>query len=167
MYVDGRGFVATGIGHPLLNVDAAIALPWCHRATGRPAAPADVRRAFARVRALGPREATLAYRLASDLVLPAGFAGDLAIERIEREVLPALRRLCPRFDRYPLPARRALVDLACDLGLAAVARFRNLLAACAHGDFARAANHCQRRGGRDARNAATRALFLEAANGAQ
>ena len=69
MYVDSRGFVATGVGHALPTVDAAIALPWRHRATGLSATPAEIRRAFVRVRALGPRQKTLSYRLASDLVL--------------------------------------------------------------------------------------------------
>lgn len=164
MYVDSRGFVATGAGHALPTVGAAIALPWRHRATGLAATPAEIRRAFVRVRALGPRQKTLSYRLASDLVLPAGVAGALAIARIERDVLPGLRRLCPDFDRYPLSARRAVVDMACDLGLAGLARFRTLIAACGQRDFATAANHCHRRGGRETRNAATRILFLEAAN---
>jgi len=97
-------------------------------------------------------------------VLAPGVAGDLAIKRVDRTVLPGLRRLCPDFDRCPLPARRALVDMAFDLGLAALSRFRNLITACATGDFATAANHCHRRGSRETRNAATRLLFLEAAN---
>jgi hypothetical protein len=164
MYVDSRGFVATGVGHALPTAERAIALPWRHRATGLPATPAEVRRAFARVRALGPRQRTLAYRLASDLVLAAGVAGDLAIARVERDVLPGLRRLFVDFDGYPLPGRRALVDMAFDLGLAALAHFRNLIAACARGDFKTAANHCHRRASREPRNAATRSLFLEAAN---
>jgi GH24 family phage-related lysozyme (muramidase) len=164
MYVDRRGFVATGAGHTLPTVDTAIALPWRHRASGPSATAAEIGRAFVRVRALGPRQRTLSYRLASDLVLPPGVAGDLAIRRVDRNVLPGLRRLFPNFDRYPLPARRALIDMAFDLGLAALSRFRNLITACATGDFATAANHCHRRGGRDTRNAATRLLFLEAAN---
>ena len=164
MYVDHRGFVATGAGHTLPTVYSAIALPWRHRASGVSATAAEIRRAFGRVRALGPRQKTLSYRLASDLVLPAGVAGDLAIARIERDVLPGLRRLCPDFDRYPLPARRALVDMAFDLGPAALSRFRNLITACAARDFPTAANHCHRHGGRETRNAATRLLFLEAAN---
>jgi GH24 family phage-related lysozyme (muramidase) len=164
MYVDTRGVVATGVGHALPTAEVAMALPWRHRATELAATPAEVRRAFARVRALGPRQRTLAYRLASDLVLAAGVAGDLAIARIERDVLPGLRRLFAGFDGYPLPARRALVDMAFDLGLAALANFRNLIAACARGDFTTAANHCHRRASREPRNAATRLLFLEAAN---
>jgi hypothetical protein len=164
MYVDRRGFLATGAGHALRSIEAAIALPWCHRASGLPATIAEIARAFVRVRALGRRQKTLSYRLASDLVLPPGIAGDLAIGRVERDVLPALRRLCSDFDRYPLPARRALVDMAFDVGVAGLARFRNLIAACAQRDFATAANHCHRRASRETRNAATRVLFLEAAN---
>ena len=164
MYVDRRGVVATGLGHALPTADAAIALPWCHRATGLPATPTEIRVAFTRVRALGPRQKTLAYRLAADLVLPAGVAGELAIARIERDVLPRLRRLCRNFDSYPLAARRALVEMAGDLGLSALAKFHMLIAACSQRDFSTAAEHCHRHGSRKTRNAAMRILFLEAAN---
>ncbi len=54
--------------------------------------------------------------------------------------------------------------MAGDLGLAGLARFRNLITACAQRAFAIAADHCHRRGSRETRNAATRLLFLEAAN---
>jgi GH24 family phage-related lysozyme (muramidase) len=166
MYVDASGHVATGMGHRLPNADTATTLPWCHRATGLTAAPAEIRAAFRRIAALGPRQSTLAYRLASDLILPAGVAGDLAIARIERDVLPGLRRLFAGFDRYPLPARRALVDMAYDVGLTELARFRNLIAACGARDFATAANHCHRQRSREPRNTATRLLLFAAANAA-
>ena len=51
MYVDTRGFVTTGIGHLLKNVDQALTLPWHHSGTGR---PADSGRGQGGVRALGP-----------------------------------------------------------------------------------------------------------------
>jgi GH24 family phage-related lysozyme (muramidase) len=82
---------------------------------------------------------------------------------VERELLPGLRRLVLQFDDFPLPAQRALVDIAYTVGLEELARFRNLLAACERRDFATAAEHCRRRGTREIRNAATRELFLQAA----
>ena len=164
LYVDAYGNVATGLDHRLPNADAAIALPWRHRGTGVAATPGEIRTAFEQIREQGPGHKAIAYRFASDLVLAAGVAIDLAATRVQREVLPGLRRLCPNFDRYPLPARRALVDLAYDLGLRGLAKFRNLMAACKRGDFATAAEHCHRRTTRGIRNVATRNLFLEAAD---
>jgi GH24 family phage-related lysozyme (muramidase) len=164
LYVDTYGNVATAVGHRLPNADAAIALPWRHRGTGVAATPSEIRAAFAQVRAQGPGHKSITYRFASDLVLAAGVAVDLAAARVQRELLPGLRRLCPNFDRCPLPARRALVDMAYDLGLAGLAKFRNLIAACKRGDFATAAEHCHRRTTRGIRNLSTRNLLLEAAD---
>ena len=164
MYVDAYGNVATGIDHRLPNADAAIALPWRHRGTGVVATPSEIRTAFEQIRDQGPGHKTIAYRFASDLVVAAGVAVHLAAARIERDLLPGLRRLCRHFDRYPLPARRALVDMAYDLGLGGLAKFRNLVRACERGDFATASEHCHRRATRGIRNAATRNLFREAAD---
>ena len=164
MYVDSGGHVATGAGHRLANAAAAAALPWRHRGTGRPASRPDIDDAFHRVRVQGSGRTALAYRVASDLVLPHGVVGDLVIARLDRELLPGLRGVFRTFDRYPAPARRALVEMAFDLGLARLCKFRNLIAACERGAFATAAEHCHRRGRRDPRNAATRTLFLDAEN---
>ena len=130
LYVDAYGNVATGLDHRLPNADAAIALPWRHRGTGVAATPSEIRTAFEQIREQGPGHKSIAYRFASDLVLAAGVTADLASTRIERDFLPGLHRLCPNFDRYPLPARRALVDMAYDLGLRELAKFRNLVTAC-------------------------------------
>ena len=164
MYVDWRGEVRTGIGLVLRDARAALALPWRHRRTGSPATAAEVRAAFEQVRAQRAGHVAPAHQRASDLVLPAGYAALLVIRRLERELLPALRRLFPRFEHYPLPAQRALVEMANNLGVGGLRRFFNLIAACNRGDFAAAADHCHRRTIGVARNTATRALFRKAAN---
>jgi GH24 family phage-related lysozyme (muramidase) len=163
MYVDVRGDVRTGVGHLLEDASAALALPWCHRTTGRRASAPEIRIAFARARAQGVGHRAPAFQRALDLVLPAGLAGELLTDRIERTLLPGLRRLCPHFDRYPLPAQRALVEMAFDVGLAELSRFHRLIAACEREDFGAAADHCHRRSSHSARNVATRGLFREAA----
>jgi GH24 family phage-related lysozyme (muramidase) len=163
MYVDRRGNVRTGIGHRLPDATAALALPWCHRTTGRRASAAEIRVAFARARAQAAGHPAPALQRASDLVLPPGFATDLAAARLEGPVLPGLRRLCPGFDRCPAPAQRALADMAFDLGVGTLAGFHNLIAACRRGDFAAAADHCHRQHSISARNVSTRSLFREAA----
>jgi GH24 family phage-related lysozyme (muramidase) len=163
MYVDRRGKVRTGIGHPLPDTNAALALPWCHRTNGRRAAATEIRVAFARARAQAAGHPAPALQRASDLVLPPGFATDLAAARLEASLLPGLRRLCPGFDRCPAPAQRALAEMAFDLGVGQLAGFHNLIAACRRGDFAAAADHCYRRHSISARNVSTRDLFREAA----
>jgi hypothetical protein len=155
--------VMTGIGHPLPNVRAAMALPWQHKHTGLAATAKEIRETFERVSAQASGRCAAGYQFASDLVLPAGFASELAIARLDRHLLPGLRRLFAGFDGYPLPARRALVDLAYDLGIIRLGKYRNLIAACAQGDFRKAADHCHRWASRDNRNQATRNLFLQAA----
>ncbi len=164
MSVDARGNVITGVGHFLANARAALALPWKHRATGLPATGHEIWAAFEQVRAQAAGHGAPAHQRASDLVLPAGFAIDLAIRRLERELLPGLRRLCPGFDAYPLPAQRALVDMAYNLGVARLSKFSNLIAACVQRDFRKAARYCHRWTSRAGRNEATRNLFLDAAN---
>jgi len=164
MFVDWRGDVRTGIDFVLPDARAALALPWRHRATGSPATAAEVRAAYHQVQAQSTGHAAPAHERASDLVLPAGYAAVLVIRRLERELLPALRRLFPGFGHYPLPAQRALVEMAYHLGVGGLRRFTNLTAACNRGEFAAAADHCHRRTVGVARNAATRALFRKAAN---
>jgi GH24 family phage-related lysozyme (muramidase) len=162
MYAGPRGGVRTGVGHPLADGDAALALPWIHRSTGRPATAAAVRIAFAQARAQCFGHAAPAHQRASDLVLPAGLAGDLAAARLDKFILPGLRLLSAGFDRYPVGAQRALVDMAWNLGLRGLAKFHNLIAACRRGDFAAAADHCHRRSCHSARNVSTRNLFRAA-----
>jgi hypothetical protein len=164
MCVDSRGHVAAGAGHRLPSAAAAATLPWRHSGSGTVATRAEIADAYRRVRAQGPGQKTLTYRLASDLALSPGVAADLVMARIAREVLPGLRTLFRSFDRYPAPAQRALVEMAVDLGLTGLSKFRNLIAACERGNFSLAAEHCLRRGHRELRNAATRALFSKAAD---
>ena len=164
MFVDGRGNVMTGVGHFLPNARAALALPWKHKATGLPATGREIWAAFEQVRAQAAGHAAPAHQRASDLLLPPGFAIDLAIRRLERQSLPALRRLCPGFDAFPLPAQRALVDMVYDLGVGRFGRVGNLIAACAQRNFRKAALHCHRWTSGPARNHATRDLFLDAAD---
>jgi GH24 family phage-related lysozyme (muramidase) len=181
MYLDTRGYVTTGIGNKLGSVAAALELPWQHKETGRPATPAEIGGAFERVRGLtskyaakhpdgkNPFSATH-YEEKSDLVLGPGAARELAAHRLETEFLPGLRAALPGFDHYPLPAQRALVDMAYTLGVNGLeTKFPNMIAACKAGDFERAAEQCHRRAQSnehrhgDERNIATRNLFLEAA----
>jgi len=181
MYLCSAGYVTTGIGNKLANAQEAIALPWQHKATGRPATPAEIRTAFERVQTMTSefRRVDLKapnpfgaqhYEKVSDLVLPDGAANQLAVDRLEKDFLKGLRALFPGFDGYPQPAQRALVDMAYTLGVRGLeTKFPTVVKACREGEFTVAAKHSHRKvkanEGRkgDERNVATHNLFLEAA----
>jgi GH24 family phage-related lysozyme (muramidase) len=181
MYLCSAGYVTTGIGNKLASAQEALSLPWQHKATGLPATPAEIRVAFDRIAGMtsefrsGDPKAPNPfgaghYEKVSDLVLSPSVANQLAVDRLTKDFLPGLRGLFPGFDAYPQSAQRALVDMAYTLGIKGLrTKFPRLVEACRQGNFAKAAErshrkqkaHAQRKG--DARNVATRDLFLEAA----
>jgi GH24 family phage-related lysozyme (muramidase) len=174
MYVDTRGYVTTGIGHLLKKAEAALDLPWQHKATGQRATPAEVRAVFERMcekwadykreNPNGKGIPAPKFEPVSDLVLPDGFATKLAIDRLQGEFLPKLKALFPGFDSCPVPAQRALVDMAYNLGVDGLKKkFPSFVAAWRDGDFALAAKESERSSSRAERNDATRNLLLEAA----
>jgi len=174
MYLDTKGHVTTGIGHLLKDARAAVELPWCHRATGQRATPAEVNAAFDRLRGMwteyrsehpngkNPNRAGY-YEKRSDLLLPEGYATKLATNRLQNEFLPELQRRFPGLDRCPLPAQRALVDMAYNLGVSnLIEKFPNFVTAFRNGEFAKAAGECRRSSSRQERNDVTRQLLEEA-----
>ena len=174
MYVDTRGYVTTGIGHLLRNSTEALKLPWYHSGTGRPATHPEIQSAFDQLcqtwtdyRRDHPNAKGIPLdkcQKVSDLVLPEGEPTRLALDRLDREFLRHLRQLFPRFDGYPIPAQRALVDMAYNLGVGKLAqKFPAFVAACRDGDFSLAAAECERSSCRQERNDATRELLQEAA----
>jgi GH24 family phage-related lysozyme (muramidase) len=179
MYVDTRGYVTTGIGNKLSNVQEATSLPWLHKATGLPATPPEIRIAFGQAQAkyaefrrehpdLKKSAGADYYKDVSDLVLPAATTRDLAASRVEGFV-KSLRSIFPRFDSFPTPAQRALVDMIYTLGAKGLTtKFPTVVKACKDGRFDVAAQFCHRKAHADehrkddARNVATRDLFKEA-----
>jgi GH24 family phage-related lysozyme (muramidase) len=88
----------------------------------------------------------------------------LTEHRIIGEFVPGLRGIFSDFDGYPLPARRALLDLAYNLGVHGVSKFTHLIAACESGNWHTAAEECSTKNGRVDRNEWRSAMFLEAAS---
>jgi len=65
----------------------------------------------------------------------------------------------PRYLTYPHLVRIALLDMAFNLGVGGLLKFKKLLAACERGDWDEAAVQCVRRGIQAQRNESTQALF--------
>jgi GH24 family phage-related lysozyme (muramidase) len=168
MYRDTRGYVTAGIGHLLVNRAEAEKLPWIDASTGRPATHAQIDAEFARVEGMPKAMTAGRYRAADGgLILPPGSAEQLANQRLDKEFLPGLRRLCPDFDSFPPQVQRALVDMAYNLGLGKLGQFRHLIAACNRQDWETAAIESHRKvhadGHGEKRNVWTHDLFMSAA----
>lgn len=174
MYLDTRGLVTTGIGHMLKTADAATKLPWHHKKTGLPATPAEVKQVFDKLRTSwaefrhenpkGPNTFEAAhYEKVSDLELPEGFARQDALARLQHDFLPKLRSVFPGFDSYPMPAQKAIVDMAYNLGIGKLRDgFPKFVALCRDGEFGLAAPQSHRSSSRADRNAATAQLLVDA-----
>ena len=169
MYADTRGLVTIGIGNLVENTDACAALPFVHALLlpdGSPAPPVtedDKRNAYCKVlNAFDSPKSANAYRFVTDLRLTQAFVAELVAQRLEAEFYPGLLRLCPGFDGFPLPARRALVDMAYNLGIGGLGKFPHLLTACNAGDWAEAARQCHRSSCRETRNIWTAQCFVDA-----
>jgi GH24 family phage-related lysozyme (muramidase) len=181
LYCDRRGLVTVGLGNLVSTPGACVALPFAHKKTGlaatdeqKAAAWQAVKHAFD-VKNVRP---AMYYTPLTDLRLTRDFAYSLMGSRLKAEFLPALRHVCPGFDGFPEPARRALVDMIYSLGIGAFtpAHWPSLLAACnsippnwantlddGTCDPKSAAAQCHRNGGTETRNDWTAQCFIDAA----
>ena len=160
MYRCTGGKVTVGIGHAIETPADAAALAWS--INGRPAAAAEIQSDWAAIDAAQMNLAATAYapltqcRMAS-ADITAMVAADVA--RFEAKLAAAL----PNWSTYPEPAQEALFDMGFNLGVDGLLKFHNLLAAVDAGQWAEAAAQCHRKGIGESRNAATAALFQQAA----
>jgi GH24 family phage-related lysozyme (muramidase) len=162
MYCDSRGFVTVGIGNLVSSPSAAASLPFRHK-DGNAALPGERETAWAQVNdAFKPNQSAAAYQDCSDLRLSRDFMRGLVASRLVGEFVPGITRICPAFDSMPLPARRALVDMAYNLGVHGLGMFPHMLAAVNAGDWEMAAGQCHRSTCRDTRNAWTAQMFIDA-----
>lgn len=155
------GHVTIGIGNLLRTVEDAQRLPFLMGS--RRATPTEVAEGFAAVRAMPRALAAGAYAKATPIRLSTEAVMDLTRARLAGEFLPGLRKLFPGFDGFPRAAKRALIDMAWNLGIGGLGKFSKLGAAVARRDWRAAALSCSRKTSREVRNAWTQARFLEAA----
>jgi GH24 family phage-related lysozyme (muramidase) len=179
MYLDNAEppKVTVGAGNMLPDVKSAQALPFVNTATNRPATAAEIESAFKKVKAMKGAMRAPKYKQTPSIEITKAYAKGLVVQRLKGEFLPKLRGYLRGFDKYPLPARRALIDMIYNMGLGRVkdekhkARglmsFGSLKTACDNRDWAAEALHSQRPNKKNnphtaARNAWTKALFESA-----
>ncbi len=159
MYLDTVGKVTVGVGLMLPNPMAAKALGFL--LNGRSATPEEIAAEFERVSGMPKGRPAAFYHRPGALELP-----EPLIEAKLKETLLGfegrLRARLPEYDGLPDRAKLALLDMAYNLGPAKLfAQYTHLLQAIGKGDWAGAAQHCNRRGPAPARNSWTRDQFLE------
>ena len=142
LYCDVRGYVTVGIGNLVASPEACMALPFVRKKLDLHATDAEKTAGWRKVKAAYDKGKSAAYyKTVCDLRLDLDHVKALCARRIETEFVPGIKRVLHGFDDFPLPARRALVDLAYNLGVGGLSKFVNLLAACQARDWAAAARH--------------------------
>ena len=162
MYLDTKGLVTVGVGKMLPDVATAQALAFVRRADGLAASAAEIEADFTAVSAQPKGKLASSYKAHTALDLP-----DAAIDALLRIVVDGfeadLKTNYAGYDTYPVPAKRALLDMIYNLGTAGLLKFKKLEAAVEASQWTEAAAQCHRVGPSEERNDWTRDLFLEAA----
>ena len=161
MYLDTRGHVTVGVGYMLPDANAAAALSFVFRSNGLPADDATKRQAWTGVNGAPKGQLASAYRDLSKIDLPASSIQQLLTNSLESAEAD-LRRTFAEYDRFPLEAQEALIDMVFNLGLPRFGKYSRLISAAREGNWDVAAAQSHREGPDDRRNAAIRDLFLQA-----
>jgi GH24 family phage-related lysozyme (muramidase) len=159
MYVCTGGEVTIGIGHAIQSSNDAAQLSWMMN--GRAAVADEIRADYAKVAAAPKGLAANGYASLSTVPMDDANIDALAaadVVRFSSDVAAAL----PNWDRYPACVQAALFDMAFNLGIGGLQKFKNLIAACDRGDWEAAAKECHRQGIAESRNQETAALFRQA-----
>jgi lysozyme len=159
MYVCTGGEVTIGIGHAIQNPNDAVQLSWM--LNGRKALADEIRADFSKVAAAPKGLAANGYASLSSIRMDDANIDALAaadVVRFSTGVAAAL----PNWERYPACVQAALFDMAFNLGIVGLQKFKKLIAACDRGDWAAAAEECHRQGIGENRNQETAALFRQA-----
>ena len=172
MYLDIKGLVTVGVGNLIDPVELALALPF--RLKNLPGTPADREQIAVEWRAIKSDRSLAEKGARACAPLTALELSDEAIDALisrraaEDEVSLKRQSQFASFEAWPADAQLALLSMAWALGPSGVAGFPKLSAACQAMDFHTAAAECEisedGNAGVVPRNAANRALFLNAAH---
>ncbi len=162
MYLDTKGLVTVGVGKMLPNVAAAQELDFVRRADGSAASADEIAIDFNAVSAQVKGKLAATYKKYASLDLTDEAIGALlkaVVEGFEEDLAQSFAG----YDGYPLPVKKALLDMVYNLGLDGLLKFKKMKASVEAGDWTTAAAQCHRNGPSDERNDWTRELFLAAA----
>ena len=163
MYRDTVGKVTVGVGLMLPDAAAASALPFTF--LGSSASATAIAEDYARVAAMVEGQAASCYRSSNSPCLPQTVI-DTNLTAILESFDTRLRTALHGYEDFPGPVKLALLDMAYNLGPAALlGGYPRMLAAVEEGHWALAASECMRHGPGALRNAWTRDQFLVAVVG--
>lgn len=140
-YLDRLGLVTTGMGNLIDPVGMSLGLPWCHRDTGEPATPDEIRTAWYAVKDRQDlsQHGGMAFKNVTDLALSDEAVTALVLSKL-RENEAHLRTRVPYWDRIPADGQMSLLSWCWAVG--AFAHFPKMLAAVNRGDFVAASKEC-------------------------
>jgi hypothetical protein len=145
------------------SAETAVSLPFVHRDKGTPATAAQKIAAFNHVKGKLAAHRARYYKTFTDLDLPDATIRTLALTRLRTEFLPGLKSIFPKFDEFPLSARRALVDMVYNLGVKGLKKFTHLVKSANAKHWKAVAKECHRSTCRTSRNEWTQKQFEQAA----
>lgn len=162
MYLDTEGYVTVGIGNMLPTADAACALSFVNRTTKNAATKVEITADFQSVSKQAKAMRAGSYRQFTKLDMPNGEIDRLFRRRVD-EFQGQLRRHYPKYDAFPSSAQLAILDMAFNLGSAALKKkWPKLNEAIDKEDWTAAAQNCTRPGANAVRNTGTVGLFEKA-----
>jgi GH24 family phage-related lysozyme (muramidase) len=164
MYLDSENKVTVGVGNMLASLAAAQALGFVLRSDAAKVASKDqIKTDWDKVNSeAGKNMRAASFAKVTLLDLPKDTCWSLLKKRIDEEFLPGLRKIFSGWDGFPAPAKRALLDMAYNLGLKGLKKFISLISHVEKADWEKAAETCTRKGIPEDRNEWTKARFREA-----
>lgn len=164
LYLDSEDKVTVGVGNMLPTLAAARALAFVLRSDGVSAAtPEQIKADWDSVNAeAGKNKRAASFARLTLLDLPEAVCWSLLKKRIDDEFLPGLKKIFSGWSTFPTPAKRALLDMAYNLGLKGLRKFGTLIGHVEKSEWDKAADACARKRIPDERNEWTQARFREA-----
>ena len=156
------GYVTVGMGNLVSSAAAAKKLDFVNVNTGKAATEKEIQTAFEAVSKMAKNHTPSHYKQKPSIELKKQAIKELAIKRLKEEFIPGLQRAFDGFDSYPASAKQALIDMAYNLGLGGLKKFKNLIAAAKKGDRQKVANESNRTSCRKERNDWTKERFEKA-----
>jgi GH24 family phage-related lysozyme (muramidase) len=160
LYLDSEGFPTIGVGHLVSDLVAALKIQFVNRVTGAPATAAEKEADLLNIRKAPIGLLASTYKKYTKLDISESVSDQL-LEYDVQEKVEELLHHHTQMQGYPEPVQEALVDIAFNVGVAGVMKFKHLLAACEAGDWEKAAAACHRKGISEERNDETASLFRQ------